>query len=362
MSGEDPQLEVLLACFEGHKRAAKVHHPLSTQIKADGAEILDEAVLTVTPKGKARVYDPRRVLAGTLTPALTWGVFTLLASGGSWASAVIWAVIGAVCGGLYAYYSEHLAKKDQLARLGKQLPPDSSAILAYVAGPGAANLAAAAARFDPSTASVATIGTDLSATVLRGRTISPATAAGSVPAERHTLLTMLMVRYAGSGTAKRVNAEASGKAHGSSAVETELLLRTDPGGRRHVASPSAGVWASAKSDIVAWGVFGLVLGVIAGFGGNGGLFGALEKGVVTGIGWAIFGLAAGALYGLWAGRGVSARRLSSIRPILPPDTSMVLAWAEGAPQERAVTAWSAPGSEQLLLRFVSAPHGVVLDA
>ena len=49
MSGEDPQLEVLLACFEGHKRAAKVHHPLSTQIKADGTEILDEAVLTVTP-------------------------------------------------------------------------------------------------------------------------------------------------------------------------------------------------------------------------------------------------------------------------------------------------------------------------
>jgi hypothetical protein len=85
-------------------------------------------------------------------------------------------------------------------------------------------------------------------------------------------------------------------------------------------------------------VFGLVLDVIADFGGNGGLFGALERGVVTGIGWAIFGLAAGALYGLWVGLGVSARRLSSIRPILPPDTSMVLAWAEGAPQERAVTA------------------------
>jgi hypothetical protein len=104
-------------------------------------------------------------------------------------------------------------------------------------------------------------------------------------------------------------------------------------------------------------VFGLVLGVIAGFGGNGGLFGALERGVVTGIGWAIFGLAAGALYGLWAGLGVSARRLSSIRPILPPDTSMVLAWAEGAPK----SAQSPPGSEQLLLRFVSAPHGAVLD-
>ena len=117
-SEDDPPLEVLLACFEGRKRAAKVHHPLSKQIKAEGAEILDEAVLTVTPKGKARVYDPRRVVAGTLTPALTWGAFTLLGGGKGW-SLVIWVVIGAVCGGLYAYYYEHLANKNELARLGK---------------------------------------------------------------------------------------------------------------------------------------------------------------------------------------------------------------------------------------------------
>lgn len=39
MSSEAPQLEMLLACFEGHKQAAKVHGPLSRQIRADGAEI-----------------------------------------------------------------------------------------------------------------------------------------------------------------------------------------------------------------------------------------------------------------------------------------------------------------------------------
>jgi uncharacterized membrane protein len=364
-SADDPQLEVLLACFQGRKRAAKVHHPLSKQIKAEVAEILDEAVLTVTPKGKARVYDPRRVVVGTLTPALTWGAFTLLGGGKGW-SLVIWVVIGAVCGGLYAYYYEHLANKNELARLGKQLLPDSSAVLAYVAGATAGKLAAVAANFGPSAASVATIGTDLSATVLGGRMVSPAgvpaATAGSVPADRHTLLTMLLFRYAGSSTAKRVYAQASGKSHGSHpAIETELLLRTDTGGRRHVVSPSAGAWASAKGDIGGWAVFGAAVGLIAGFGGNGGLFGALEKGVVSGIVWGILGLAAGSLYGLWAGRSVSARRLNSIRPILPPDTSMVLAWAEGAPPEQAVTAWSAPGSEQLLLRFESAPHGAVLD-
>jgi hypothetical protein len=213
---------------------------------------------------------------------------------------------------------------------------------------------------------VATISTDLSATVLKGRTLSPAgapaAAAGSFPADRHTLLTMLMFRYAGTGTAKRVYTEASSKANGSHpAIETELLLRTDPGGRRHVASPSVG--AFVRSDVLGWAVLGLAVGLIAGFAGNGGLFGALEKGVVSGIVWGILGLVAGTMYGLWAGRSISARRLNSIRPILPPDpdTSMVLAWAVGAPQERAVTAWSAPGSGQVILRFESAPHGAVLD-
>lgn len=364
MSSEAPQLEVLLACFEGHKRAAKVHHPFSEQIKAAGAEILAQAVFAVTPKGKARVYDPRRVVAGTLTGVLVWGGFTLLGGGSGW-SVLIWTVLGAVCGGLYAYYSEHLASKDQLARLGKQLPPDSSAILAYAVGATSVKLAAAAATFDPYPLSVATISMDLSAAVLKGRTLSPAgapaTAAGSVAADRHTLLTMLWFRYPGTGTAKRVNAEAGSKTNGSHpAIETELLLRTDPDGRRHVVSPSAGAWAFAKSSVGGWAIYGVAIGLIAGFAGNGGLFGALAKGVVSGIVWGILGLIAGALYGLWAGRSVSARRLNSVQPILPPGTSMVLAWAVGAPQEQAVTAWSSPGSEQVILRFESAPHGAVL--
>ena len=78
-------------------------------------------------KGKAQVYDPRRTLAGTLTPALTWGLFGLLA-GGSWKSLVIWAVLGALCGGLYAYYTEHIASKSELKRIGAQLGPDTSAL------------------------------------------------------------------------------------------------------------------------------------------------------------------------------------------------------------------------------------------
>ena len=49
----------------------------------------------------ARPRTRARVVAGTVTPAVTWGLFGLLASGG-WSGLLIWAVVGAVCGGLYA--------------------------------------------------------------------------------------------------------------------------------------------------------------------------------------------------------------------------------------------------------------------
>ena len=56
----------------------------SKEVRSSGGALLDEAVLKVSGKGKALVYDPRRTMAGALTPALTWGVFGLVASGGSW--------------------------------------------------------------------------------------------------------------------------------------------------------------------------------------------------------------------------------------------------------------------------------------
>ena len=43
-------------------------------------------------------------------------------------------MLGAVCGGLYAYYFEHLLTKDELKRVGGRLPADSSAIVAFVRG------------------------------------------------------------------------------------------------------------------------------------------------------------------------------------------------------------------------------------
>ena len=144
-------------------------------------------------------------------------------------------------------------------------------------------------------------------------------------------------------------------------MQTELLLargqvRPDP--RRE---PRHRVRAFVPGDVIGWGVFGLVFGGIAGLAGGGGVLGFAEHGVVTGILWGLFGLVAGTLYALWAGRSISARRMKPLRPLLPPDTSIALCWAEGAVSHDSIAEWSAPATEQLVMRFKPMDGGAVLE-
>jgi uncharacterized membrane protein len=173
--GQQPsQLCVLLVCFSGAKRASHVRSELGNGVRSGGGTLLDEAVLNVSRKGKAMVHDPRRTMAGALTPALTWGLFGLLASGGSWRSLVFWALVGAVCGGLYAYFTEHLLSRSQLKRIGRQLGPDTSAFVIWAEAADAERLLSATAPLQPETASVAAIADDLSAKVFTGVRIAAA--------------------------------------------------------------------------------------------------------------------------------------------------------------------------------------------
>ena len=152
------------------------------------------------------------------------------------------------------------------------------------------------------------------------------------------------------------------KAAAASPVQVELVIWADSGGRRHVADPSQGVKAWAKADLISWGLFGVVVGALAGAFGGGGVHGFVSDAVVTGIGWAVFGLVAGALYGLWAGRAVSARRLKGLSGLLVPGTSMLVAWADGPVSADTIGTLTAPGSQRLILRFNAIEDGAVLEA
>jgi uncharacterized membrane protein len=360
-------LGVLLGCFAGTKAAGKARRGLDAHLRAQGAALLDSVVVQVNAKHKASVYDPRRVVQGTLTAALTWGLFGLVAGGLK--SLAIWAILGAVCGGLWAYYTEHLLRKDELARIGAQLPASSSALLTFAESSDPRNLLKATAAHAPATASVAAVDEDLGARVFAGATdpieVSRSLGGGVIPPGQTAPTSMIIIRYPSTATVKQVASRAaptSKKAAAASPVQVELVIWADSGGRRHVADPSQGAWAWAKSDLISWGLFGVVVGALAGAFGGGGVHGIVSNGVVTGILWGVFGLVAGALYGLWAGRAVSARRLKGLSGLLIPGSSILVAWADGPVSADTIDTLTAPGSQRLILRFNTVEGGAVLEA
>ena len=64
---------------------------------------------------------------------------------------------------------------------------------------------------------------------------------------------------------------------------------------------------------------------------------------------------------MWAGRGVSARRLKGLGDFVPPDSSLALAWAEGSTSQQAMQHWAAAGSQRLILRFNPVGGGALLE-
>jgi uncharacterized membrane protein len=353
------QVGVMLASFDKPTAAARARRPLDAQLRSDGAVVLDSVILKVNAKHKVTVYDPRRVRAGALTAALTWGLFGLVTGGGT-QGLIISATVGAIVGGAGGYVLEHIPTKAQLARIGARLPARTSALLTFAETSDPHGMLAAAAARAPVVASAAAIGEDLATEVFAPLTDSrqpPHPAGRAELPGQPALLSMIVFRYPGPGTAREVAARiAADGAQAERLPQVELILSTDRSGGRHVADPGHGVAAMARSDVISWGGFGLVFGAIAGAAG-GGFLGFLNSAFLTGLIWGLFGLLAGALYGLWAGRAISARRLKGIGVLLIPDTSMLVAWADGPASPEALTALAAPGSQRLVLCFTPLEEG-----
>ncbi|HEY7010478.1 MAG TPA: hypothetical protein VH395_16125 [Jatrophihabitantaceae bacterium] len=356
------QVAVLLECFTGRKSAGKARHGMAAQVKSRGSALLDSVVLQVNAKHRASVHDPRRVVQGTLTATLTWGLFGLVAGG--FHGLAIWAILGAICGGVWAYYTEHLLRKDELARIGAHLPADSSALLTVAETPDPRGLLTAVAAHRPDTASVAGIGDDFTARVFAGVAepveLPSRPEGAAVTTSEVAPTSMILVRYPDPGTAAEVAARVAPGTEKT--VQIEMVIRVDQDGRRHVADPSQGVKAWAKSDLISWGLFGLVVGALAGAFGGGGVHSFVDDAVVTGICWAVFGLVAGALYGLWAGRAVSARRLKGLSGLLPRGSSMLVAWTDGPLAPDTAEMLTPSGAQRLVLRFNPVQGGALLAA
>jgi outer membrane lipoprotein SlyB len=249
---------VLLACFPGAKRAGKIRSELGQRIRRGPNKILDEVVLQVDARRRVHIYDPRKTVAGTLTTALTWGIFGLL--GGGWSGLGVWAILGAICGGLFAYFvAGHPFPKDELKRIGGHLPGDSASIMAFIQGNDGQQILSTAASSQPAAASVAMIGADLSARVLAGdaepaQALSSVPDGGPAPGSAASVLNMLLLRYPGSDTARQKLAKArSAHPKDSGPLKTELIFEAPERGRLKVIDPTRGPAAAAKSNVTSWG-------------------------------------------------------------------------------------------------------------
>ena len=354
------QLGILLACFGDRKAAGKARHPLEEKLRSDGDVVLDTTELQVNAEHKASVHDLSRLWRGTAVVTLTWGLFGLAANG--WKGLVIWAVVGALCGAGFTYYSLHHVSEAELASIGTHMPANSSALMTFVETSDPRRLLAATAGHRPAAASAAVIAPDLDATVFAGAEnpleVSHSSGPQVLAANETSVVSMIVLRYPDVDTAKQTAARIAKTKSAGADAQIELLIKVDPNGHRHVTDPKFGPKAWAKSDIVSWGLFGVVVGAIAGaFGG-----GIFKGAVVTGIGWALFGLLAGALYGLWAGRATTARRLKGIGPILAPGSSMLLAWAEGPVKRETIEMLATADAKRLVLLFNPTDGGAVLEA
>jgi hypothetical protein len=342
---------VLLAWFSGAKQAARNRRAVESRLRSDGSHVLETTVLQIDRSGKASVHDPRRVLTGALTAALTWGVFGLLSGG--WPSLLASAPLGAAWGAWVARSMAHHLTEAQLARAGARLPHDSSALLVFTDAANGESVLAAAG--EATVASVASVAADLGATIL------PADGVAAGASDSAEQINMVVARYNDPATAKHVAAHIAANKNAQGSLDVELVIETDRTGRRHVSDPKLGAAAAARYNVRSWTVLGLICGALAGLTGGHGFAGFLEDGLVTAIAWGLFGAAAGVLYGLWVGRSTSARRLRPIASLLPENTSSLVAWTDAPPDETTLAALAEDGKPQrLILSFVSTERGAVL--
>ena len=124
---------ILAFVFSGEKRA----HEVASEVKWDtraaadamGMKIISRAVVAVDARGKTHVHETAHGTKGAAIGAVAGGLLSLI---GGPAGLLVWAVGGAVIGGIAGKHVGRAVPESDLKALGDQLPPNSSALLILV--------------------------------------------------------------------------------------------------------------------------------------------------------------------------------------------------------------------------------------
>jgi uncharacterized membrane protein len=120
---------ILAFAFDGQKRADDVVKQMKHSQKEFGYKVHAYAVIEMDEKGKLHIHEPGR---GGVGMGIGAGVGALLGLIGGPAGLLVWTAMGAAAGGLTGHYMGRAIKADELKKLGENMKPNSSAILALV--------------------------------------------------------------------------------------------------------------------------------------------------------------------------------------------------------------------------------------
>lgn len=117
---------ILAFAFEGQHTANKIVKEIKHSGALDGYDIVAQAVVEQTDKGKVKVHEPGRGGVGAAIGAAGGGLLALI---GGPVGLLAMAAAGGVVGGVAGHYLGRPISKGELKELGEKLPPDSSACL-----------------------------------------------------------------------------------------------------------------------------------------------------------------------------------------------------------------------------------------
>jgi uncharacterized membrane protein len=124
---------ILALVFAGEKRAQEVAGDVKLGARWDtderGLKIISTAIVAVDARGKTHVHETGHGTKGATVGAVAGGLLGLV---GGPAGLLVWAVGGAVIGGIAGKHVGRAIPESDLKTLGQQMSPNSSALLILV--------------------------------------------------------------------------------------------------------------------------------------------------------------------------------------------------------------------------------------
>lgn len=131
---------LVMGSYQGADTASRVVGRLKADRVLTECEIEGEAVVSRDPSGRIHYHEKGSAGMGATVGATTAGVIGLV--GGPVVLPIVVAV-GALVGGVAGHFAGQVLPAEDLRKVGKSLPPDSSAYMALVDTPHADEVASA---------------------------------------------------------------------------------------------------------------------------------------------------------------------------------------------------------------------------